>query len=50
MYKAKAYSARSTAPPLAFTRVARRDPTEHDVQIEVLLSQAGPQTEEPNCP
>jgi len=37
MYKAKAYSAASAASPLASGTVARRDPTEHDVQIEILF-------------
>jgi alcohol dehydrogenase (NADP+) len=36
MFNAKAYSAASATSPLAFTRIARRDPTEHDVQIEIL--------------
>src|ERR1700674_4319778 len=37
IYKAKAYSAASAASPLAGTTIARRDPTEHDVQIEILF-------------
>jgi alcohol dehydrogenase (NADP+) len=37
MYKAKAYSAASATSPLAFTTIARRDPTEQDVQIEILF-------------
>ena len=37
MYNAKAYSAVSAASPLAFTTIARRDPTECDVQIEILF-------------
>ncbi len=37
MYKAKAYSATSSTSPLASTTIARRDPTEHDVQIEILF-------------
>ena len=37
MYNAKAYSAASAASPLASTTIARRDPTEHDVQIEILF-------------
>jgi len=37
MYQAKAYSARSATSPLASTTVTRRDPTEHDVQIEILF-------------
>jgi uncharacterized zinc-type alcohol dehydrogenase-like protein len=36
MYNAKAYSASSATSPLASTKIARRDPTEHDVQIEIL--------------
>src|SRR5436853_6732522 len=37
MYKAKAYSAASSTSPMASTTIARRDPTEHDVQIEILF-------------
>jgi alcohol dehydrogenase (NADP+) len=37
MYPAKAYSAAGEASPLASTRVSRRDPTGHDVQIEILF-------------
>src|SRR5260370_29947409 len=37
MYKAKAYSAGNAKSPLAATTVVRRDPTEHDVQIEILF-------------
>ncbi len=37
MYNAKAYSAASATSPLASTKIPRRDPTEHDVQIEVLF-------------
>ena len=37
MYKAKAYSAASATSPLASTTIARRDPTQHDVQIEILF-------------
>jgi uncharacterized zinc-type alcohol dehydrogenase-like protein len=37
MCNAKAYSATSATSPLAPTTVARRDPTEHDVQIEILF-------------
>jgi len=37
MYKAKAYSATSDKSPLASTTIARRDPTEDDVQIEILF-------------
>jgi alcohol dehydrogenase (NADP+) len=37
MNKAKAYSAASATSPLVPTTIARRDPTEHDVQIEILF-------------
>src|ERR1700729_3948366 len=37
MYNAKAYSAGSATTPFAATTIARRDPTEHDVQIEILF-------------
>ncbi len=37
MYKAKAYSATSAASRLASTTIVRRDPTETDVQIEILF-------------
>ena len=37
MYKAKAFSAASATSPLASTTIPRRDPTEHDVQIEILF-------------
>ncbi len=37
MYKAKAYSAGSATSPLASTTITRRDPTERDVQIEILF-------------
>jgi alcohol dehydrogenase (NADP+) len=37
MYKAKAYSAASATSRLASNTIARRDPTEHDVQIEILF-------------
>ena len=37
MYKAKAYSAASATSPLASTTITRRDPTESDVQIEILF-------------
>jgi uncharacterized zinc-type alcohol dehydrogenase-like protein len=37
MYKAKAYSAASATSPLASTAITRRDPTECDVQIEILF-------------
>ena len=36
MYKAKAYSAASATSPLGSTTITRRDPTENDVQIEIL--------------
>src|SRR6266700_4094089 len=35
-YNAKAYSAASETSPLASTTIARRDPTERDVQIDIL--------------
>ncbi len=37
MYKAKAYSAASATSGLASTKISRREPTEHDVQIEILF-------------
>src|SRR5579871_6641363 len=37
MYNAKAYSASSATSPLASTTIARRDPTDTDVQIEILF-------------
>jgi alcohol dehydrogenase (NADP+) len=37
MYKAKAYSASSATSPLASTVISRRDPTENDVQLEILF-------------
>jgi uncharacterized zinc-type alcohol dehydrogenase-like protein len=37
MPNAKAYSAASATSPLASTRIVRRDPTENDVQIEILF-------------
>jgi len=37
MYNAKAYSVTSATSPFASTTIARRDPTEHDVQIEILF-------------
>ena len=37
MYNAKAYSAASATSPLASTKIARRDPTANDVQIEILF-------------
>ena len=37
MYNAKAYSAASETSPLTPTTIPRRDPTEHDIQIEILF-------------
>ena len=37
MYKTKAYAAASASSPLASTTIPRRDPTERDVQIEILF-------------
>ncbi len=37
MYKAKAYSVSSATSPFSSTTIPRRDPTEHDVQIEILF-------------
>jgi uncharacterized zinc-type alcohol dehydrogenase-like protein len=37
MYKAKAYSAASATSPLASSTISRRDPTEQDVQMEILF-------------
>jgi hypothetical protein len=37
MYNAKAYSAASATSPLASHTISRRDPTDHDVQIEILF-------------
>ncbi len=37
MYNAKAYSAVSETSPMASTTIPRRDPAEHDVQIEILF-------------
>ena len=37
MYKTNAYSASSATSPLARTTIPRRDPMEHDVQIEILF-------------
>ncbi len=37
MYNAKAYAAASATSPLASTTITRRDPTEHDLQIEILF-------------
>jgi alcohol dehydrogenase (NADP+) len=36
MYNAKAYSAASVTSPMTRTTISRRDPTENDVQIEIL--------------
>src|SRR5216117_4062785 len=36
-YNAKAYSAASEKSPLASTTIPRRDPTDRDVQIEILF-------------
>jgi len=37
MYNAKAYAAASATSPLASSTIPRRDPTEHDVQIQILF-------------
>jgi alcohol dehydrogenase (NADP+) len=37
MYKSKAYSAASATAPLVSTSISRRDPTERDVQIDILF-------------
>src|ERR1700733_4542574 len=37
MSKANAYSAASATSPMASTTITRRDPTENDVQIEILF-------------
>jgi uncharacterized zinc-type alcohol dehydrogenase-like protein len=37
MYNAKAYSVASATSPLASTKIVRRDPTDNDVQIEILF-------------
>ena len=37
MYNAKAYSVASATSPFSSSTIARRDPTEHDVQIEILF-------------
>jgi uncharacterized zinc-type alcohol dehydrogenase-like protein len=37
MFNAKAYSTLSATSPLAPTVIARRDPAEHDIQIEILF-------------
>ncbi|MBI2214213.1 MAG: NAD(P)-dependent alcohol dehydrogenase [Acidobacteria bacterium] len=36
MYNARAYAAAGATSPLALTNIARRDPKDHDVQIEIL--------------
>jgi alcohol dehydrogenase (NADP+) len=36
MYNSKAYSAASATSPLASTKINRREPTDDDVQIEIL--------------
>jgi len=37
MHKTKAYSATSATSPMASTIIERRDPTEHDVEMEILF-------------
>ena len=37
MYNAKAYSVSSATSPFSSATIARREPTEHDVQIEILF-------------
>lgn len=37
MFNAKAYAAASATSPLARTTIPRRDPGEHDVQMEILF-------------
>lgn len=37
MFTAKAYSAASATSPLALARIPRRDPTDRDVQLEILF-------------
>ena len=37
MYKSKAYSVSTATSPFAPTTIERRDPTEHDVQMEILF-------------
>jgi uncharacterized zinc-type alcohol dehydrogenase-like protein len=37
MYNAKAYSVSSAKSPFASTKITRRDPTENDVQIDILF-------------
>ena len=36
-YRAKGYSAASATSPLVPTVISRRDPGDHDVQIEILF-------------
>jgi alcohol dehydrogenase (NADP+) len=36
VYNVKAYSAASAKSPMASSKISRREPTEHDVQIEIL--------------
>ena len=40
MKNAKAYAAASATSPLAITTIARRDLTEHDVQIEICSAES----------
>ncbi len=37
MYNAKAYSVSSPTSPFASTTISRRDPSDHDVQVEILF-------------
>src|SRR5580698_1275158 len=37
MFKSKAYAAQSKTSDMAPMTISRRDPTEHDVQIEILF-------------
>src|ERR1700678_1789639 len=37
MYKAKAYSVTNAASPFASATVERREPKEHDIQIEIIF-------------
>jgi len=37
MFDARAYSAASATSPLASSKITRRDPSEHDVQIDILF-------------
>jgi uncharacterized zinc-type alcohol dehydrogenase-like protein len=41
LYNAKACSVASATSPFASTAIARRDPTGHDVQIEILFYRYG---------